>query len=56
MLAMARLTVQTIGAILAGISFRIAGDSETVALAAAATLTPAHAQALAARRTLSTSN
>ena len=33
MLATARLTGQTIGAILAAISFRIAGHSETVALA-----------------------
>jgi MFS transporter, DHA2 family, multidrug resistance protein len=36
MLATARLTGQTIGAILAAISFRIAGHSETVALATAA--------------------
>jgi DHA2 family multidrug resistance protein-like MFS transporter len=49
MLATARLTGQTIGAILAAISFRIAGDSETVALAAAATLAGIAAIASAAR-------
>jgi DHA2 family multidrug resistance protein-like MFS transporter len=38
MLATARLTGQTIGAILAAISFRMAGNSETVALAIAAVL------------------
>jgi DHA2 family multidrug resistance protein-like MFS transporter len=36
MLATARLTGQTIGAILAAISFRLAGHSETVALGTAA--------------------
>ena len=40
---------QTIGAILAAISFRIAGHSETVALAAAATLAGIAAIASAAR-------
>jgi DHA2 family multidrug resistance protein-like MFS transporter len=49
MLATARLTGQTIGAILAAISFRIAGHSETVALAAAATLAGIAAIASAAR-------
>jgi hypothetical protein len=38
MLATALLTGQTIGAILAAISFRIAGHSETVALGMAAAL------------------
>jgi DHA2 family multidrug resistance protein-like MFS transporter len=49
MLATARLTGQTIGAILAAISFRIAGHSETVALAAAASLACIAAIASAAR-------
>jgi MFS transporter, DHA2 family, multidrug resistance protein len=49
MLATARLTGQTIGAILAAISFRIAGHSETVALAAAASLAGIAAIASAAR-------
>ena len=49
LLARARPTGQTIGAILAAISFRIAGDSETVALAAAATLAGIAALASAAR-------
>jgi MFS transporter, DHA2 family, multidrug resistance protein len=49
MLATARLTGQTIGAILAAISFRIAGHSETVALATAAVLAGVAAAASAAR-------
>jgi DHA2 family multidrug resistance protein-like MFS transporter len=49
MLATARLTGQTIGAILAAISFRIVGHSETSALAAAATLAGIAAIASAAR-------
>jgi DHA2 family multidrug resistance protein-like MFS transporter len=49
MLATARLTGQTVGAILAAISFRIAGHSETAALAAAATLAGIAAIASAAR-------
>jgi DHA2 family multidrug resistance protein-like MFS transporter len=49
MLATARLTGQTIGAILAAISFRIAGHAELVALAAAATLAGIAAIASAAR-------
>jgi DHA2 family multidrug resistance protein-like MFS transporter len=49
MLATARLTGQTIGAILAAISFRIAEHSETVALATAAVLAGVAAAASAAR-------
>jgi MFS transporter, DHA2 family, multidrug resistance protein len=49
MLATARLTGQTVGAILAAISFRIAGQSETVALAAGAGLAGIAAVASAAR-------
>jgi MFS transporter, DHA2 family, multidrug resistance protein len=49
MLATARLTGQTIGAILAAISFRIAGHSETVALATAAVLAGVAAAAGAAQ-------
>lgn len=49
MLATARLTGQTIGAILAAISFRIAGHSETTALSAAAALAGVAAIASAAR-------
>jgi MFS transporter, DHA2 family, multidrug resistance protein len=49
MLATARLTGQTVGAILAAISFRIAAHSETVALATAAVLAGVAAIASAAR-------
>jgi MFS transporter, DHA2 family, multidrug resistance protein len=49
MLATARLTGQTIGAILAAISFRLAGHSEMVALATAAVLAGLAAIASAAR-------
>jgi DHA2 family multidrug resistance protein-like MFS transporter len=49
MLATARLTGQTVGAILAAISFRLAGNSETVALATAAVLAGLAAAASAAR-------
>jgi MFS transporter, DHA2 family, multidrug resistance protein len=49
MLATARLTGQTIGAILAAISFRAAEHSEIVALSAAATLAGVAAVASAAR-------
>jgi MFS transporter, DHA2 family, multidrug resistance protein len=49
MLATARLTGQTIGAILAAISFRLAGHSEMVALATAAALAGMAALASAAR-------
>jgi MFS transporter, DHA2 family, multidrug resistance protein len=49
MLATARLTGQTVGAILAAISFRMAGHSETVALASAAVLAGLAAAASAAR-------
>jgi MFS transporter, DHA2 family, multidrug resistance protein len=49
MLATARLTGQTIGAILAAISFRLAGQSEMVALATAAVLAGLAAVASAAR-------
>jgi DHA2 family multidrug resistance protein-like MFS transporter len=49
MLATARLTGQTVGAILAAISFRIAGHSETIALAAAAVLAVLAAAASVAR-------
>jgi MFS transporter, DHA2 family, multidrug resistance protein len=49
MLATARLTGQTVGAILAAISFRIAGHSETVALSAGAALAGIAAIAGAAR-------
>jgi DHA2 family multidrug resistance protein-like MFS transporter len=49
MLATARLTGQTVGAILAAISFRIAGHSETVALAAGVSLAGIAAIASAAR-------
>jgi DHA2 family multidrug resistance protein-like MFS transporter len=49
MLATARLTGQTIGAILAAISFRIGGDAETVALATGASLAGIAALASAAR-------
>jgi MFS transporter, DHA2 family, multidrug resistance protein len=49
MLATARLTGQTVGAILAAISFRLAGHSETVALATAAVLAGVAAAASAAR-------
>jgi MFS transporter, DHA2 family, multidrug resistance protein len=49
MLATARLTGQTIGAILAAISFRIAGHSETVALSTGAALAGIAAIASAAR-------
>src|SRR6201996_7640049 len=49
MLATARLTGQTIGAILAAISFRIAGSSESVALATSAGLAGLAALASAAR-------
>ena len=49
MLATARLTGQTIGAILAAISFRIAGHSETIALGMAAALAAIAAVASGAR-------
>jgi DHA2 family multidrug resistance protein-like MFS transporter len=49
MLATARLTGQTIGAILAAISFRIGGHSETVALGMAAALAAIAAVASGAR-------
>ena len=49
MLATARLTGQTVGAILAAISFRIAGNSETVALATGGGLAGIAAIASAAR-------
>jgi DHA2 family multidrug resistance protein-like MFS transporter len=49
MLATARLTGQTVGAILAAISFRLAGHSETVALSTAAALAGLAAAASAAR-------
>ena len=49
MLATARLTGQTIGAILAAISFRIAGHSETTALGVAAALAAIAAVASGAR-------
>jgi MFS transporter, DHA2 family, multidrug resistance protein len=49
MLATARLTGQTIGAILAAISFRLAGHSETVALGTAAALAAIAAVASGAR-------
>jgi hypothetical protein len=49
MLATARLTGQTVGAILAAIPFRIAGHSETVALATGAALAGIAAIASAAR-------
>jgi DHA2 family multidrug resistance protein-like MFS transporter len=49
MLATARLTGQTVGAILAAISFRIAGHSEIVALAIGAGLAVIAAIASAAR-------
>jgi MFS transporter, DHA2 family, multidrug resistance protein len=49
MLATARLTGQTIGAILAAISFRIAGHSETAALGIAAALAAIAAVASGAR-------
>lgn len=49
MLATARLTGQTIGAILAAISFRIAGHSETTALGMPAALAAIAAVASGAR-------
>ena len=49
MLATARLTGQSVGAILAAISFRMAGHSETVALMSAAALAGLAAAASAAR-------
>jgi MFS transporter, DHA2 family, multidrug resistance protein len=49
MLATARLTGQTVGAILAAISFRLAGHSETTALTAGAALAGIAAIASAAR-------
>src|SRR6201996_8947856 len=49
MLATARLTGQTVGAILAAISFRVAGSSESVALATSAGLAGLAALASAAR-------
>jgi MFS transporter, DHA2 family, multidrug resistance protein len=49
MLATAHLTGQTVGAILAVISFRIGGHSETIALATAAVLAGVAATAGAAR-------
>ena len=49
MLATARLTGQTVGAILAAVSFRIAGHSETVALGAGAALAGVAAIVSAAR-------
>jgi DHA2 family multidrug resistance protein-like MFS transporter len=49
MLATARLTGQTIGAILAAIAFRLAAHSETVALACVAGLAGVAAAASAAR-------
>jgi DHA2 family multidrug resistance protein-like MFS transporter len=49
MLATARLTGQTVGAILAAISFRIAGHSETLALTVATALAGVAAIASAAR-------
>jgi MFS transporter, DHA2 family, multidrug resistance protein len=49
MLATARLTGQTFGAILAAISFRITGHSETVALGMAAALAAIAAVASGAR-------